>query len=65
MGIPITFSIYLKPLRVSMPCFMETNSVPKTDVSTVDCFLENHCTRAVFTYIKKPLLNQPDILSPA
>ena len=64
MGIPIILSLYLKPCRVSMPCFMVRNSVPNTDVATVD-FFENHCTNAVFTFIKKPLLDLQDTLSPA
>ena len=57
MGVPIILSLYLKPHRASRPCFMATNSASKTDVSTVDCFFENHYTNAVFTYIKKPLLD--------
>ena len=39
---------------------METNSAPKTDLSTVECSLENPCTSVVFTCIKKPLLNLQD-----
>ena len=45
-------------------CFMLTNSAQKTDVSTVDCFFDNHCTNDVFTFIKKPLLDLQDTLSP-
>ena len=59
------FLLYFKPLRASMPFFITTNSAPKSDVSSIDCLLENHCTRAVFTYIKKPLLDLQDTLSPA
>ena len=65
MGIPIILSLYLKPHRASIPYFMATNSVPNIDVSTVDCFFEDHCTSAVFMYIKKPLLDPQDTLSPA
>ena len=35
-----------------MPCFIVTNSAPKTDVSTVDYFFENPYTNMVFSYIK-------------
>ena len=45
-----------------MPCFMATNSAPKTDVSTVDCFFESPCTNTMFKYIKKPLLDQQETL---
>ena len=65
MGIPIILSLYLKPHRASRPCFMATNSAPNIDVSTIDCFFENHCTNAVFMYIKKTLLNMQENLSPA
>ena len=46
-----------------MLCFMVTNALPKTDVSTVDSFFENHCTNEVLTNIKKPLLDLQDSFS--
>ena len=55
-------SLYLKSPRASMPCFMATNSVPKTDVTTVDCFFDYHCTKVLFMHIKKLLLDMQDIL---
>ena len=57
MIISIILSLYLKPLKASMPCFMATNKAPKTHVSTLACFFENHCIKVVFTYIKKPCLD--------
>ena len=48
-----------------MPCFMVTNSAPKTGVSTVDCFFENHCMRAISTCIKEPLFDLQNTLSQA
>ena len=57
MGIPVILSLYLKPPNASIPCFMVTNSAPKTDVASVDCLFENHFTNAVFTYMKRPLLD--------
>ena len=56
--------LYLKLLSASMPCFMVTNSSPKTDVTTVEYFLENYFTSAVFTYFNKPLLDLKNNLSP-
>ena len=50
-------SLDLKPLRASMTCFIGTNSASKTDVSTINCFFENHWTNVVFTCIKKPLFD--------
>ena len=52
--------IYLKPLSVFMPCFMAKNLAPKTAVSTVHYFFENHCNNVVFIYIKKPLIDLHD-----
>ena len=63
--IPIILSLHLMHLRAYMPCFMATNSGPKTNVSTMHCFLENCCTRAMLAYIKKALLDLQDIFSPA
>ena len=40
---------------------MATNSLPK--ISIVDFFFENHCTKALFTYIKKLRLYLQDTLS--
>ena len=54
--------LYLKPLRASMLCFMVTKLAPKADVSTVDCFFENHYTNVVFIYIKKSIHDQQDTL---
>ena len=65
MGIPIILSLYLKPLRALMPYFMATNTVPNTDIFTVDCFFAYYCAKMVFTYIKKPLLDVSDTLSHA
>ena len=39
-GMPIMRTLYLSPLSVSTPCFIATNSAPKTEVSMVDCFFE-------------------------
>ena len=57
MVIPIILCLYLKAIRVSMPCFMTTNSAPKTDFCDVGGFLENYRIKAVFIHIKNPLLN--------
>ena len=65
MEILIIISLYLKPLSASMPCFMATNSAPKTVISSVDCFFENHCNNMAFTFIKKSLLYLQDNMSPA
>ena len=63
MGIPIIISSYLKPLSSSMPFFMCKNTAPTTDVSAVNYFLEDHCTKALFSTIKKPLLVLKNVLS--
>ena len=60
MEIPIILSLYLKPLKAFLLCFIVTNSALKTDVSTVDCFFESHCNNAVIMYTKKPLLELQD-----
>ena len=56
MGIPIILSLYLKPLSASMPCFIAANSVPKTNVSTVDCFFENNAPMQCSHILKKHFL---------
>ena len=50
------------PLWASMTCSMVINLAPKPDVSTLDYILENHCTKLVFMYIKKPFLDVQDTI---
>ena len=40
MGMPIILSLYWIACKVLIPIFMETNYMPNTDVSMVDCILE-------------------------
>ena len=50
MGHPIILSLYLRPLSALMPCFITTNSAPKTDVSTIgQC---SHILRNCFSICK-------------
>jgi hypothetical protein len=40
-GIPIIRILYLSPLSNLIPCFMATNSAPKTEVSIVACCFDS------------------------
>ena len=62
---PFVLSLYLKSFSASMPASFFQKSAPKTDVSTVDCFFENHYTHGMFRYIKKPPFNLQVTLYPA
>ena len=57
MGIPIILHLYWVACKVSTPMFMVTNSVPNTDVSMVDCFLENQLMSDIFMLIMNPVLD--------
>ena len=52
-------------LKAFMPCVIVTNSVPNTDISTMDSYVEYYCTRAVLTYVDKALLELPGFSSHA
>ena len=42
IGISIMLNLYLSPLKASIPCFIASNSAPKTDVPTADSFFVDH-----------------------
>jgi hypothetical protein len=44
-----------KSSSFSIPCFMATNSAPKTEVSMVACFLETQSIKAILQKIRKPM----------
>ena len=48
-------SLYRSPLNFSMSCFIATNSAPKTEVSSVACFLEIQPIIAMLQKIRKPV----------
>jgi len=64
-GMPIIRTLYLSPLSVSTPCFIATNSAPKTEVSMVDCFFEIQIIGAKLQKIKNPVRERRVDLSPA
>ena len=63
--IPIIRTVYLSPLSVSIPCFMATNSAPKTEVSMVTCFFDIQIIGDKFQKIKKPVRERLVVFSPA
>ena len=48
-----------------MPCFIATNSAPKTDYSMVVCFLDSQQTREFLMKIMKPVWDRRLVLFPA
>ena len=64
MGTPIIWSLYLSPLSVLIPCFIATNSAPKTEVSRVGCFLESQIISNKLQYIRKPVRERQVPLHP-
>jgi hypothetical protein len=64
-GTPIIRSLYLSPLSFSTPCFIATNSAPKTDVLIVDCRFETQSMQAWLMKMKKPVCDGLVCFSPA
>ena len=63
-GMPSIRTLYLGPLIILIPCFMATNSAPKTEVSIVACFFDTHIKVAELQKIKKPVKECLVSLSP-
>jgi hypothetical protein len=52
-GISIMPSLIQRPHSFSIPCFIATNSSPKTEVSMVACFLQNTVNQSHITEDKE------------
>ena len=59
--IPIILNLYWMACSVSTPTVMATNTVPNTDDSMVDCFLEYHVINDIHIYLK-PGPKHPNLL---
>jgi hypothetical protein len=55
IGMPITRSLHLSPLAVSIPFFMATNLAPNAEVSTVGCCFEHQLSGAELRNAWKPV----------
>ena len=61
---PIIQILYLSPLSVSIPCFMATNSAPKTEVSIVACCFDSQMTGAKLQKMINPVQEHQVLFSP-
>jgi hypothetical protein len=64
-GIPIIQILYLSPLSILIPCFMATNSAPKTEVSIVACCFDSQMIGARLQKMINPVREPLVLFSPA